>query len=222
MMSEFRKRGKSYPVDKVLSFLSIESQVERNLSQFNFFEDWREPQKAYWVFARLLERLKHDPKHRVKLDWGKVDQFLDLFYGNGKEDAPPKERGLYALDIISREFTEQDELGNVCRGYAATRVRKAGRWIIKPVVSPSVHHSLLMWYYKRLNPLLYFLWHQIAEEVEGGQFRGVKLKWIGEKKTEDEQAVDAGLQKLRDQELAAGLLNSGRVTTLDDDEAEEA
>jgi len=178
------------------------------LASFNFFEQWKEPQKAHWVFYRLLKLIKHDPKQRVKLDESdkeKADKFIQLYEGNGKSDAPPMERGLYALDIISREFTEQDELGNVCRGYDATREKKLGRWIVKPVISPRVHHSYLMRYYKKIDALMYQLWHEIAEQVEQGT--KVETEW-GDQKPEP---VEKDVEELSTTEPTDYWLQQGRL-----------
>lgn len=204
--------GKKFPFEKVWRFEGFEQQIKLEFGLFNWLKSVQEPQKAFWTFAWILEELLADDgeEKRIDVDEKLARKYLDLYWGTGELDAEPMERGLHALDIISREFTEQDELGNVCRGYDATREKKLGRWIVKPVVNPRIHHSYLMQYYKKMIPIMMKLWHKIGDQLE--DITGFKLPtkdWFDHvqlrEPTEEEKARDAAEdQAFWDKAIAEG------------------
>jgi len=204
--------GKKFPFEKVWRFEGFEQQIKLEFGLFNWLKSVQEPQKAFWTFAWILEEILGDDGEEPRLDIDEklAREFLRLYWGTGKPDAIPMERGLHALDIISREFTEQDELGNVCRGYEATREKKLGRWLVKPVISPRVHHSYLMQYYQKMIPIMMKLWHKIGDQLELAT--GFKLpaadwfdRWHLKEPTEEEKArEDAEDQAFWDKAIAEG------------------
>lgn len=167
---------KRFPFEKMWSFQSVEHQIASELSYFNWYQIVQELQKAFNAFAALLQKILYDPSaNRLEIDTEKANQFLTLYFGNGKKSEDTLERGLYALDIIQREF--EGRYAVLCRGY-------------NEEITPASHHQMTMIFYRKMYPLVWALWHQIAKQIEmKGSGLGQIRKWFAEREdymTEDE------------------------------------
>lgn len=173
----------SFPFEKMWSFQSVEHQIAQELSYFNWYQVVQEPQKAMWAFANLLMKLIYAPPNRLDLEIDRetAQSFLTLYFGNGGQD--PVGQGLYALDVIQREF--EGEYVVLCRGYKDMNLDPAG------------HHQMVMLLYQKMLPLLWELWHQIADQIDtkGGDMLQLR-KWLEEREgLPTEEEIEAQLLK---------------------------
>ncbi|MFQ5822339.1 MAG: hypothetical protein ACE5I5_20385 [Candidatus Heimdallarchaeota archaeon] len=177
-----------FPFEKMWSFQSVEHQIAAELSYFNWYQVIQELQKAFNAFAALLQKILYDTSDdRIEINPEKANKFLELYFGNGKESNDTIERGLYALDIVQREF--EGRYAVLCRGY-------------NEEISPASHHQMTMIFYKKMYPLVWELWHRIADQIEMKSSGLAQIvKWLKERadvmteeelEAEEDRMVKAG------------------------------
>lgn len=200
------EKTKKIPAESIWRFEGVEEQIRLEFGHINWEMAFQEPQKAFYAFYWMLIKIIHDPESHIEVDKKKAQDFVDLYLGTGheKKDATVMERGLHALDLIQWDFTDEDELGALCRGYDAKRLKKKGRTVVQPLMSPRTRHSYVMRFYEKMIPLMMELWHEIAEEVtfKGRGMSEQDLEWIRQNdagltkeatEAEEQDAIDRGL-----------------------------
>lgn len=153
------------PAERIWGYGGLKKQIAYELSWFNLNRVSGEYQKSYAAFGEILKKLiydKNDPPE-IEIDIPKAQEYLDLFEGTDKIT------GLYALDIIERK-TEGGKYGLICRGLGETDITKA-------TMDPEFHHKQTMEIRRKIDGILFPLWHKIAKQVEDEGTTGIKLKW---------------------------------------------
>jgi hypothetical protein len=180
-----------FPFEKIFSYQGFEEQIAYELSLFNWYLSVQESQRAFWQFAIILRKILADKENRIVIDKKKANRFLTLYFGQ-KSNGEPKtdtakalDRGLYALDIIEREFDEG--YGILTRGWGASKTKKKGKTIWTPaIIGAGNHHTMVMRFHSDMQPIMFDLWHEIASVVEI-RSGGVPAEWLKENKSPSEE-----------------------------------
>ena len=174
-----------FPFEKMWGFQNVEHQIAMELSYFNWYQIVQELQKAFNAFASLLMKLLYaTSEDSIKINNDTAKEVLGLYFGNGT-GTTVIDKGLYALDVVQREF--QGRYTILCRGY-------------NEEITPASHHQKVMTLYQKMYPLVWELWHQIAEQTEV-QGAGIPEEWLKdvqlptgeEAEAEDQEMVHDGV-----------------------------
>jgi hypothetical protein len=184
-------KSNRFPFEKIFSYQGFEEQIAYELSLFNWYMSVQESQRAFWQFSIILRKILGDKHDRIPIDKKKANRFLELYFGretNGNPGREALDRGLYALDIIEREF--DDAYGILTRGWGAIKTKVKGKTVWTPaLIGAGDHHSKVMRFHGIMQPLMFELWHQIADVVED-RSSGIPPEWLKdeEKPTEEQLA----------------------------------
>jgi hypothetical protein len=156
--------------NRVWAYKHFTHQLRFELSVVNWYRISGQLMDAFEAFVSVLTLVKSDPSDKkIKLNEEKTREYLKLWFGTDHSSIDPMKRGLYAFQVVQREFDPEHVV--YCRGFSRKKVddpRNPGRKVwVTDTLTPEVHHTATMKLYQKMLPTMMELWHTIRRFVEG-------------------------------------------------------